>query len=985
MSNHGVLRGPWPVVSRLVGLLILLSSAGANAQEASYVMRDGTPIGLTRSANELGVVFHSAGEIESGRPRVETAGEGELTPFIDDPTCRIKIMRVPRVTAQRRSVVRQDPAVEEVRPVYRFATSPAPMVCSGSLVARVRPWLADAELTALWAQHGLALIESVHGQPNVYRLKPIDDEDEAVARAEGLAGDNRILWAQPNFRRPIEKRQIAVNDALFDQQWHLHNTGQLGGNSDADIDALEAWSIADGQDILIGMFDDACDVQHEDLRDGYIGEGHDPSLPSNNPGFSDPQPKQIGDSHGTRVMGLAVSRGNSRGGRGVAFQSRFTSSRGLAAGLTDAQIASVFTFALQQNVDVHINSWGQAAEAPNPAVIEDAIVLAFEQGRNKGNLDEEEGDDPLGMVVVFASGNASKLNRPGFELSTIPQVLAVGASQDEDERASYSNFAENLDLLAPSGDSFHSGLLTTDNTDRAGAVDQGANIGGVNSEGFEPLDEIDSTGQYTQYFSGTSGACPVAAGVAALVLSVNPLLTVTDVRMIMQHTCDQVNPQVADYDGITSHSLQYGYGRVNANAAAQAALNSSDNGGRSWPSSPASVSVANNQLRFRINEGTDEFLVVQADAAFDFVPEDGLCYSPTQLGCTNADIEPLPSGVTVLAVGCGLRCGADPSTQCELGDDQCVDFLLPSGRKFLGVYARSTLGRYSFGVAADSDGLVRGSGQILRGDVGGGGGGGGGGGVPSQAPAVTIAASPLEGDSPLTVRFSGNAVSELPIDDSRTAWDFDIADTVVVNATSRNATHVYQVAAGETRTFVARLTMYDNAGHPGFEQISILVHGPDSGNGGGIADDDLQIIVGTPDSPNANLSQGRSPFQVLVRVDSGEMDATVQSVVWDLGDGTRQNGLTVPHTYVNTSGTDLRIPITATVSAVTTSGAPVTQVATKLVTILTGDAPTDSGNPDLPGTGVPGSGPPAGCGAFGIIPVLGIALTLGFMKRRRVN
>ena len=58
------------------------------------------------------------------------------------------------------------------------------------------------------------------------------------------------------------------------------------------------------------------------------------------------------------------------------------------------------------------------------------------------------------------------------------------------------------------------------------------------------------------------------------------------------------------------------------------------------------------------NVGTDEFLVVQSDSEFGFIPEDGLCYDSRQLGCGNAGIEALPDGVEVLATGCELTCSA---------------------------------------------------------------------------------------------------------------------------------------------------------------------------------------------------------------------------------------------------------------------------------------------------------------------------------------
>jgi hypothetical protein len=84
----------------------------------------------------------------------------------------------------------------------------------------------------------------------------------------------------------------------------------------------------------------------------------------------------------------------------------------------------------------------------------------------------------------------------------------------------------------------------------------------------------DAEGNYTAYFGGTSAATPNAAGVAALVLSVNPDLTGQEVRDILQSTADKIGEVEYDQDG---HHDQYGYGRVNAERAVSVALYGRDN------------------------------------------------------------------------------------------------------------------------------------------------------------------------------------------------------------------------------------------------------------------------------------------------------------------------------------------------------------------------------------------------------------------------
>ena len=73
-----------------------------------------------------------------------------------------------------------------------------------------------------------------------------------------------------------------------------------------------------------------------------------------------------------------------------------------------------------------------------------------------------------------------------------------------------------------------------------------------------------------EHFGGTSSACPGAAGVVALVLSVNPALTYSEVKDLLKRACDRVDPQHGQYDQ-NGHSPLYGFGRLNARIAVELA------------------------------------------------------------------------------------------------------------------------------------------------------------------------------------------------------------------------------------------------------------------------------------------------------------------------------------------------------------------------------------------------------------------------------
>lgn len=1005
--NHWSVRGPF------LALLASLAGGSATAEERFVVTRDGQKVPVVLSTTEFAVTLEPTDDVQTAVRQLESSiGRLEDTPHA--PDSRLKILRVDQTTRAHRARVRQVPAVESVHSIVRYKGTDAPIACTGTINVKVRADVSAAELDGLWADHGLTVMQQVDGLERVFVVKPNVEDADDLLRAELLADDARTEWAQPNFRIPTRRHQVTPVDPFFGQQWHLNNTGQSEGLADADIDAPEAWLLSQGQDILIGMFDDACDVDHEDLRSNYIGQGHDPSLSANASGFNDPRPKQLGDFHGTAVMGLAVARANSLGVRGVAHLSRFTASRGLGQSLTDAEIASVYTFARQQEVDVHINSWGFSFGMRTPAIIEDAIETAFLEGRD---IDGPDGAGrPRGMVVVFASGNGTNNFGPGVqveagrELATLPTVIGVGASTVFDTLASYSNFGPEIDLLAPGGGDF-AGIRTTDVDDNAGFVEKGDNVGGVDP--FTGNPQLDSDGLYSNSFAGTSAACPIVAGTAALILSANPSLTATDVRLILEHTADTIDADNAEYDGITGRSLRYGYGRINARAAAQAARESLTNGGRTWPERVANIQTSTNTLRWRQNGNpleypaededddeptlvlpptTNEFLVLQSSGEpFDFNPDDGACYDTRQLGCGNAVLQPLPDGVTVAAVGCqNLVCGTDVGGSCTIGEQRCIDFIPTAGVTYFAVYARSFIGRYSFGVRADTGGDVLDEGQLPPG--GGGSGGGtdpGGGDMPVRGPSVTIMTSPPspDGNSPLSVSFTGNAASPvgLQIDDSRTAWDFDLDNLlqngVTVDATTRNTQFTYTAPAGETRVFTARLTMYDVAGNVGSAQVNVRVAGQGSSSDGGALDEEVRIVVRERGGAD-EVTQGVSPFSVEMSLDT---TAVVQSITWDLGDGTIVRTVQVSHTYENTTAQELSLPVSATVDIRTTAGTVVRRMAAKQISVLPGAPITETPDINLPGTGATGGGGSSSstCGITGMLPLAFLFMSLMWMRRRR--
>ena len=1011
--------------------------------------RNGKAYPLTRSQTELAIRLGEPQAAGGAKERLSLVGAGRLKYLPGStPGSRWRLLEVAGIGDKRRNVILADPAIESVQSVWRQTGRDVPFLASGDIVLRTKPGLTDAQRNALFAGYGVRFVRTLPRLRDIYVVEPVvGDGGDDVAIASEMHGDPRVVWAHSDFVCPKNLYQIVPSDTYFVEQWHLNNTGQSdiygrSGTPGADINVLDAWVITLGTDVLISMYDDACDHRHEDLRENYTGDGFDASLTSSDSGFHDPRPKTIYDRHGTAVMGLAVASANQFGVRGVAPLARFTATGGLARTTKETEDALVYSFALQQNVDIHINSWGYSGEISHP-VVEDAILAAFREGRD---LDGEGGAAPLGMSIFFATGNGDDDGNAirvtaETDLSMLPAVIGVGASNADDVVASYSNFGPDIEILAPGGGGGESlpELATVDNTDDFGYPENGYNNGGFDDFGNVNLDP---EGKYTYDFVGTSAACPVAAGVAALVLSANRELTATQVRLIIEHTADAVSPEETEYHAVTRFSEKYGYGRINAARAVDAALQAVNNNQQTWPERPMNVTIDTqaNVVRWQSNVEAIEYLLVESTdpgfgTTFGFVPRDGSCYvngnnsianDPGQFACEELPDELLgdvPQGVTI------IHWHADTNRSYSLAE----------GRKSFGLYARNGAGRYSWGVFIDSDGNVFRAGPTIVIGHSSGGGNGGNGGTTGSPPRVSIDVSPLQGTSPLEVSFKGNAVTDaaivdyccydcnengvedafdifsgdsldenfdlipdecdnnggaiedgelipcptpFAIDDAVrcTGWDFE--DDGAIDTRETTTQHIYTTLPGETMTYRARLTFTDAENRAGSQSVEIKVE-PETGGGQTSGSAELMIMISPPGSSGVDLDSGEAPLDAELTIDASNLPGRLVSVGWDLGDGTVASSISVLHTYHNTSDVAMTYPITAQVFTTVPSSDPSgAYFASRLLRVEPEPETPTYNDSNINGSGTNGGGAGVVPCALGIVPLLATMIGLALMRRR---
>ena len=359
----------------------------------------------------------------------------------------------------------------------------------------------------------------------------------------------------------------------INNQITLNNTGQVftdghHGNADADIDAPEAWAMTIGcNNILIAVIDEGVTPNHPDLPNARQVRLNGSIFADGNP--NDPSP--TGNmNHGNACAGvIAATMNNNEGIAGIAPNCRIMPIRIFNAdnsGILPDLIADAIEFAVDNGARILSSSWGYQTSNQNAHPV---IIAAINYALNNDR------------VVVFAAGNTANhaINNNGFVTFpanvNIPGVITVGASDRYDNEANYSPTSSLIDVVAPSHRAYPNQI--SGETVEMWSIDIPGNTG-YNPYPNDPnMTHPPTAGEilpnsgtnylaYTARFGGTSHACPVVAGVAALILSINPDLSYLDVFNIITGNSDKVG----GYTYSNGRCNEMGFGRVNAFYAVKA-------------------------------------------------------------------------------------------------------------------------------------------------------------------------------------------------------------------------------------------------------------------------------------------------------------------------------------------------------------------------------------------------------------------------------
>ena len=402
----------------------------------------------------------------------------------------------------------------------------------GQIIVRFRPGAARSEIAqANRARHK----ENMRLERMVILEVPVGEE---VAIANNLSKNPNVEFAEPDFVMRLGPCEVSESclipdGSLFDRKWDLRNTGnvigQTGMLADADMDWVEAFDFLGSNysgAAVIAILDTGIRTTHQQFTGKILGGRRflSDTLTLGTRNYTDDQ------GHGTHVAGIAAGRG------GVGL----TSVPGVAYGA---------------NIKLLVGKVCNSAGSCPSSATANGIVWAADNGANVINMSLGSfGGNPDGTgsaaqqaamqyalgkesLPVCATGNDDNKVGNGYAggigyPARFPECMAVGATNWNDAKASYSNYGPQIEISAPGGDG---NPLNTSNSLILAALHSSAD------------------NSYT-YKAGTSMATPQVAGLAAL-LYAQGMTSAAAVRQRIIETADDIETQ--GWDNRT------GAGRIN--------------------------------------------------------------------------------------------------------------------------------------------------------------------------------------------------------------------------------------------------------------------------------------------------------------------------------------------------------------------------------------------------------------------------------------
>uniref|UniRef100_A0A8D0ANV4 Proprotein convertase subtilisin/kexin type 6 n=1 Tax=Sander lucioperca TaxID=283035 RepID=A0A8D0ANV4_SANLU len=354
--------------------------------------------------------------------------------------------------------------------------------------------------------------------------------------------DPEVAWAEQQVVKPRVKRYVQsdpsfihFNDPKWSNMWYIH-CNDKSSRCRSEMNILAAWQRGyTGKNVVVTILDDGIERNHPDLAQNYDhlasydvnGNDHDPT-----PRY-DSRNENI---HGTRCAGqVAAVANNSHCAVGIAYNVRIGGIRMLDGDVTD--LVEAMSLGIRPDyIDIYSASWGpkddgKTVDGPGPLTKQ-----AFEQGINKGRKG-------LGSIFVWASGNGGRqgdhCSCDGYTSSIY--TISISSTTENGNKPWYLEVCSSIIATTYSSGEFNERkIVTTDLRHRC-----------------------------TDGHTGTSVSAPIVAGIIALALEANLLLTWRDVQHLLVKTSRPVHLKADDWKTNAAGfrvSHLYGFGLVDAEA-----------------------------------------------------------------------------------------------------------------------------------------------------------------------------------------------------------------------------------------------------------------------------------------------------------------------------------------------------------------------------------------------------------------------------------
>lgn len=337
---------------------------------------------------------------------------------------------------------------------------------------------------------------------NLLEKREIKSTKIQFNRIKGIKGKEQSFAEQLKATGAVE---FAEPDVLVEHQLIPNDISYPSQWHHKTIGSEIAWNTSTGSsDVKVCVVDTGVDTDHPDLVNNLLLPGYNAYLRTSG---------NVEDlyGHGTGTAGVIASQGNNFNGvAGVNWNVKIMPVQVSQGSLS----SSAYISDMANGIEWCANNGAKVVNLSYGGIQYATINNAATYLRNKGGL------------LFMSAGNAGTYH-DAVSFPDYQNFVAVGSTSQSDTLSTFSEYGPYIDVTAP-GENIVTTYLN---------------------------------GQYV-YYSGTSFSSPMTAGVAALLLSVNPNLTPSQLENYIFSSADDL--------GIVGQDDKYGYGRINVAKAISA-------------------------------------------------------------------------------------------------------------------------------------------------------------------------------------------------------------------------------------------------------------------------------------------------------------------------------------------------------------------------------------------------------------------------------